>query len=147
MTPYVLNATAYAYYVEIKCTKYVEGVGYRDVTDFIYTNPIGGWVYLDFEGDECLYTAFLESMVYKNIEVYRKLAKLYLDNISKKNRIAAMNAMSILDPTFTPPYINGNAAWQRSLMDNVLDATYEVIATSRNEYRLKKYASVLKLLQ
>ena len=144
---WVNHATDRTHYIEIKYTKYVEGHGYREATDFIYTNPIGGWKHLNFEGDYCEYTAFLESMVYKNIEVYRKLSKLYLDGLPKKNRIRGMNAMCIIDPTFTPPYINENASWQRALMDSVIDYTYEVIATSRNERRLKKYASALKALQ
>ena len=143
---WVIHAIAREYCVEIKYSKYVDG-RYRDAIDFIYTNPIGGWNYLNFEGDDCEYTTFLESMLYKNVEVYRKLSTLRLDTLPKKNRIAAMNAMSILDPTFTPPYINECAAWQRAMMDKIIDSTYEVIATIRNERRLKKYASALKALQ
>lgn len=136
--------------IEITYNKFVPETGYRVFTDYVYTTPLGNWVDIKFnEIDNVQYTNFLNTMVFKNIEVYRKLAKLALDNILEMDlyHIKLLNAICILDPTFTPPYINTRCTWQWDLMYNIVSTTsYRIIATCHNTRRLKKYFNVLQSL-
>jgi len=140
---WVLHAKAHDDYIEIKYMKF----GFRESTDFLYTEPVGGWTELDFEREECRYTAFLEAMVHQNVEVNRKLARLYLDTVPDKHSVRCMNAMCLLDDTFTPPYINLYCGWQKTLMKNIINSSYDVIANCRSEYRLRRYVSAVKAIQ
>ena len=145
MIPLILNARAREHYVEIR---YINSVS-RKKTERIYTAPIGGWTRLDFEGDECRYASFLNTMVYKNVDVYRRMASLFLDEILEvpyAHRIQLLNAMKILDPTFTPPWINVNCEWQQDLVETVVLKTFDVIDTCYNERRLERYVTVLQSL-
>ena len=61
--------------IEITYNKFVSGFGYRIFTDYVYTTPLGNWVDIKFnEIDNVQYTNFLNTMVFKNIDVYRILA-------------------------------------------------------------------------
>jgi len=145
MIPLILNARAYEHYVEIR---YINSVSRKKI-ERIYTEPIGGWVRLDFEGDECRYASFLNTMVYKNVDVFRRMATLMLDellNVPYRNRIQLLNAMKILDPTFTPPWINVRCGWQNDLIETVIIKTFDVIDTCYNESRLERYVTVLQSL-
>jgi hypothetical protein len=89
-------------------------------------------------------------MVYKNVDVYRSMAILLLDelmNVPYSNRIQLLNAMKILDPTFTPPWINVNCNWQKELVGIIVAKTFDIISTCYNEKRLEKYVSVLQSLR
>jgi hypothetical protein len=142
MPPIVTKALAHEDFVEI-C---YDG----NHTDFIYTEPIGRWTRLDFDGDKCDYVSFLDCMVYKNVDVHRKMATLLLDEILDNslhvNQIQLLNAMSILDPTFTPPWINVHCVWQQELMETIINKTFHVINTCYNQKRLSRYVSVLQSL-
>jgi hypothetical protein len=120
------------------------------VTDYVYTEAVGNWSELDFRGDECDYVAFLNTMVYKNVDVFRKMATLLLDellDVPYKNRIQLLNAMKILDPTFTPPWINVHCTWQQDLAEKVVNKTFDVIGTCYNKNRLERYVTVLQSLR
>jgi hypothetical protein len=116
--------------------------------DFLHTSPVGGWNVLNFEGDECDYVSFLETMVFKNIEVFKKIATLRTNRIlsRKGNRIEVLEAMSVLDPTFVPPEINSNCKWQMNMVEDMVKHVYAIITTSYSEYKLKQYSSILKQL-
>ena len=119
-------------------------------TDYVYTGAVGNWSDLDFRGDECDYVAFLNTMVYKNVDVFRKMATLLLDellNVPYKNRIQLLNAMKILDPTFTPPWINVHCNWQQSIVETIVDKTFDIISTCYNKNRLERYVTVLQSLR
>ena len=145
MTPQILKASARKHYIEIR---YVNSNSHYH-TDYIYTSPIGGWVELDFEGDDCRYASFLNTMVYKNIDVYRKMASLLLDEIldvPRAHRIQLLNAMKILDPTFTPPWINVHSSWQQKLAEATVNRTFDIIRTSYSERKLERDITVLQSL-
>jgi hypothetical protein len=86
-------------------------------------------------------------MVVWNLDVARKLARLVAtpdDSWDDKDKISAMHAIKILDPTFTPPYINLRCNWQRKLLDGLIGETVNsIIDTCRNEKRLDKYYNVM----
>jgi hypothetical protein len=113
----------------------------------VYTEPIGGWKKLDFEGDYCKYVSFLNTMVYKNNDVYRKMARLMLEEIlsvPRVHRIQLLNAIKILDPTFTPPWINVHCGWQQKLVETIVNTTFDIIDSSYSERKLCKYVTVLQ---
>jgi hypothetical protein len=86
-------------------------------------------------------------MVYKNNVVFRKMAKLHLDgilDIPDAQRVQLLNAMRILDPTFSPPWINLKCRWQRDLMDDIADMSYVVVSECRNVRRLERYVTALQ---
>lgn len=145
MAPRIFNARAHEHEISVQYRR-----GRKVVTDYVYTAPVGGWTELDFEGDECDYVAFLNTMVYKNVDVFRRMATLMLDellNVPYRNRIQLLNAMKILDPTFTPPWINVHCNWQQELVETIVNKTFEIIDTSYNEKRLERYVTVLQSLR
>jgi hypothetical protein len=145
MSPQILSALVHEHYIEIR---YINK-NQHEHTDYIYTSPIGWWTELNFEGDYCEYLSFLNTMVYKNIDVYRKMAKILLEevlDVPQVFRIQLLNAMKILDPTFTPPWINVHCEWQRALVDTVVNRTFYIIRTSYSERKLMRYVNVLQSL-
>jgi len=145
MAPKVLAAYAHKHYVHIRYRK-----GNRVISDYVYTEAIGGWTEFDFSGDTCDYVAFLNTMVYKNVDVFRRMATLLLEellDVPYKNRIQLLNAMKILDPTFTPPWINIHCAWQQSLIETIVCSTFDIIGTCYNRNRLERYVTVLQSLR
>jgi len=134
--------------IEITYKKYIHGVGYRTKTDYVYTKPAGNWVELKFYNEDNVeYSNFLNTMVTKNLDVHRKLAKIELDRILDSPgmyRINLLNAICILDPTFIPPIINKRCRWQCDLLEDIVSKTsLYVISTSRNERRLERYFNAL----
>jgi hypothetical protein len=136
--------------VEITYRKYTPENGYRTLTDYVYTKPLGNWTEIKFNSsDDVQYTNFLNTMVFKNIEVYRKLARLALSNVVNypMYHIKIINALCILDPTFVPPIINKRCTWQRELLENIAQTTsLRVIYTCKNTYRLERYFNALQSL-
>ena len=138
--------------IEITHSKFIPGIGYKRIIDYVYTTPLGNWTELVFDDEENapLYTNFLNTMVFKNIEVQRKMARLSLEYILEYPgwyRINLLNAVCILDPTFTPPWINTYCKWQCELMEEIVSSTsLMVIATCRNMDRLNKYFNSLQAL-
>jgi hypothetical protein len=137
--------------VEIDYVKYVPGNGWKEHKDWIDTYPEADWTELDFSADSSVkYADFLNTMVHKNIEVARKIAKVSLDNLSTrdpKKLIRIMHAIEILDPTFASPDINIDCMWQRELLEHIaFNTSYRIIATCRNKKRLQKYFRTLQLI-
>jgi hypothetical protein len=124
----------------------------RRAMDYLHTAPVGDWVNHDFFDKECYYVAFLNTMVEKNVEVYRKMIKLHLDVVFELPRKKRMNlfdsefihAMRILDPTFYPPVLNMYCSWQMHLLDTIVEQTYTIVANCRNVRRLKRYFTFLQ---
>ena len=122
-------------------------------TDFLYTQS-KGWTYLKFSDDGILYSDFLNTLVEKNVDVYRKMCRIEIDTmINKKHRnltkinLKIMNAICILDPTFKPPIINVDCGWQRQFLNDICNLTsFHVIATCRNHKRMQRFFNVLRAL-
>ena len=139
-------------YVVIEHIKYIDGIGWKTHTDWLATYPEGDWTYINFgEDSHVKYEDFINSMVHKNVEVYRKMAKLSLDNVSTKDHpvklIRVMNAIKILDPTFVPPVINTGCGWQNELLEHIaIPTSYRIIATCNNTKRLGRYFRVFQLI-
>ena len=149
MNPRVIRAEALRNCVAITYVNrqdYSRSVFENEHTDFLYTEPIGGWNVLRFDGDDCDYISFLETMVFKNIEVYRKIAVLITRRLlqKKRSRVKVLEAMSVLDPTFVPPEINTNCRWQMEMLDGMIPHVYTIISTSYSSTKLKWYISTLK---
>ncbi len=137
--------------VEIEYTKYVHGSGWKTHKDWLYTFPEGDWNKLDFgEASSVRYVDFLNSMVFKNLEVHRKIATLSLNSVSKRSPrklLRLMNAIRILDPTFKPPEINTYCAWQMKLLKHIADTvSHDIISNCENLKRLDKYSRVVQLI-
>lgn len=142
----LVRATAFENHIEVV---YKRG-RHREYTSYLNTRPFGKWTTLEFDKEECDYVTFLDIMVYKNADVYRKMASFTLDellDVPYSNRIQLLNAMKILDPTFTPPWINVNCNWQQDLVDTIVKKTFDIIDTCYNEKRLARYVSVLQSLR
>ena len=59
-----------------------------------------------------------------------------------------MNSIKILDPTFSPPYINKKCSWQKKLVREIcLDILPDVIKTSTNKLKLEKLFRTLQLIE
>ena len=130
--------------IEILHMKWSPGVGWVKKTDFVYTTPLGNWSEIEFNRlDNVLYTDFLRTMTYGNLEVWRKLAKLALDEYQDEepfDKSMAISSLEILDPTFIAPKANLNCRWQCEMLDHLIAVTsLHVVSTCRNVKRLKKY--------
>ena len=148
---YVFDVNSQLDIVEIEYTKYVKGNGWKTHKEWVYTYPEGDWTEIKFGNLSTVkYVDFLNTMVFKNLEVHRKIAKLSLDNIAKKSThklIKVMNAIRVLDPTFTPPEINVDCTWQLGLLKHIAFTTsYEIIANCKNKKRLERYSKICQLL-
>jgi hypothetical protein len=130
--------------IEIEHVKYQPGTGWITKTDFVYSYPLGDWDAITFdESERVSYTDFLRTMVYQNVEVWRKMATLALEayyDEEPEKKFFAIVAIELLDPTFEAPTINLNCRWQCELVDHVLTrCAIHVISTSRSKYKLKKF--------
>jgi len=134
--------------IEIDHYRWIPGIGNQAKKDYLYTSPLGNWNEIKFlHEDGVSYTNFLNTMVFKNIEVQRKIAKLTLDHALESgfDRTELMNAIQYLDPTFQPPVINKRCRWQRELLDEIVTNTsLHVISTCRNMRRLDRYVTVVQ---
>lgn len=146
---FVNKASVYDYHIEVDYTINYPGNVVVPHKDFLYTGPVGDWTSINFYG-KLDYFDFLNTLVYKNKDVCRRLAKIALDtNLNKPNPeyIKIMNAIRILDPTFHVPWINLHCGWQKELMLEICNSTsFHVIAICRNKTRLGRYFNVLKQL-
>lgn len=91
---------------------------YNIYTDYINTEPIGDWNQISWESTSITdYYKFLDAMVVKTVEVLQRMAELYLEEILYTDHeprffVRLINAVKILDPTFQPPRIDMESAWQ-----------------------------------
>lgn len=127
----------------------------RNAIDFVYAQPNGNWKELIFTKlSNVKYTNFLNTMVVKNLDVQRKLARHAFESILYSSptsdyemfhiKIKLLNAMCILDPTFVPPRINIRCLWQRNCLNSILTWSFNVIANCQNKDRLERYFIVLQ---
>jgi hypothetical protein len=157
MSAYMCNAT-YTFdvnsqtdTVKMEYTVYQPGIGWKRHIDYVNTYPEAEWTELNFTATSSVkYIDFLNTMVYKNLEVARKIAKLSVDNVATsdpRKLIRIMNAIKVLDPTFTPPIINTDCTWQTELLEHrAMSTSYRIIATCKNKKRLQRYFRVLQLV-
>jgi len=137
-------------FIEIEYNKYIKSTdSTRVVIDTIYTFPKGDWQNISFSlNDYMSYHSFLKTMVYNTIEVTRKIAQLQLEYVlenSYNKHVKLMNMICILDPTFTPPFLNLKCTWQRKLLWNLAsDQSYNIISNCFNKRRLTSYTRELE---
>jgi hypothetical protein len=145
---HVFDADSATDTIEIEYVLRVPGQGFVKYTDLVYSGPVGDWTELNFSVDDRLeYTKFLDTMVYKNLDVCRKLAILTLDQTTAK-KTDIMKCLWYLDPTFEPPEFNMRCSWQRDLLDYIVGETSrQVILSCRNADRIERYVTALRFLQ
>ncbi len=78
---YVHDVESDLAYVEIVYERYMKGKGYATYTDYINTEPLADWTYLESEKQSIPYEKFLDSMVNKTLEVRQRMAELVLENV------------------------------------------------------------------
>ena len=140
-------------YVEIVYERYVKSKGYTTYTDYINTEPLADWTYLESEKQSIPYEKFLDTMVKKTLEVRQRMAELVLENVlsyeqSDRTYVRIAHAMKILDPTFQPPRVNMESAWQMELIKKLCKkyAPY-AIQTCTKKSRLEYFFNVLRIIE
>jgi hypothetical protein len=131
-------------YVEIIYDRYRVNKGYETYTDYINTEPLANWTLLESAKHSISYEKFLDVMLKKTIEVRQRMAELIIDNLMsyeqpKRVYVRLVHAIKIIDPTFQPPRINIESAWQMELMKKISKrfipyAIQECVDESRLEY-------------
>jgi len=140
-------------YVELKYTRYIVGDGYRNFTECFDARPIGGWTDIKSSRESMRYEQFLDTMVEKTITTRRVMALIELDNVLCENKnihslLRIMNTVRILDPTFTPPFINTTCGWQKRLVRSMcLNTLPHVIESCTDEKRLERMFNVMRLIE
>ena len=140
-------------YVEIVYERYMKSKGYATYTDYINTEPLADWTYLESEKQSIPYEKFLDTMVKKTLEVRQRMAELVLENVlsyeqSDRTYVRIAHAMKILDPTFQPPRVNMESAWQMELIKKLCKkyAPY-AIQTCTKKSRLEYFFNVLRIIE
>ena len=139
--------------VQIDYVKYTNGIGYENKQDLLETTPIGTWTEIKSISDTLRYEQFLDTMVHKTTETRRKMALVELESVLCENNntrsiVRTMNAIKILDPTFSPPVINMRCSWQkRFIKDMCTQQMPEIINTCTSDLRLEKLFRVLQLIE
>ena len=140
-------------YVEIVYDRYKKGKGYETYTDYINTEPLADWTYLESEKRSIPYEKFLDTMVEKSLEVRQRMAELALENILSYDRddrtyIRIVHAMKILDPTFQPPRIKMESAWQMEIIKKLCKKyAPHAIQTCTKKSRLEYFFNVLRIVE
>ena len=140
-------------YVEINYMKYVAGRGYIDFVDYLNTRPRGDWMEIVSRKQSIQYENFLETMVEPTHETRVKMATIALENIlcgivDMKTYIRVMNTVKIIDPSFRPPYINTESAWQRKYVEQFCNETLpDIIERTTSNKDLSRMFNVLKLIE
>ena len=140
-------------YVEIVYDRYTRGKRYNTYTDYMNTEPLADWTYLESDKRSIPYEKFLDTMVKKTLEVRQRMAELVLENLivndqSDRTYVRILHATRIIDPTFQPPRVNMESAWQmefvkRFCKKNLVNVIQECTRTSRLEY----FFNVLKIIE
>jgi hypothetical protein len=140
-------------YVEFVYDRYMNGKGYETYTDYINTEPLANWVTLESKKRSIPYEKFLGVMVKKTTEVRQRIAELTLETILSYEHpdrvyIRIANAIKILDPTFQPPRVNMESAWQMELIKKVCKKyTPRAIEECLKRSRLDYFVSVLHTIE
>jgi hypothetical protein len=140
-------------YVEIVYERYMKGKGYETYTDYINTEPLADWTYLESEKQSIPYEKFLDSMVKKTLEVRQRMTELILENILSYEQtdrvyVRIAHAMKILDPTFQPPRVNMESAWQMEIIKKLCKkyAPYAIQDCTKKS-RLEYFFNVLRIIE
>lgn len=139
--------------VQIDYVKYTNGIGYENKQDLLETTPIGTWTEIKSISNTLRYEQFLDTMVHKTTETRRKMALVELESVLCENNntrsiVRTMNAIKILDPTFSPPVINMRCSWQkRFIKDMCTQQMPEIINTCTSDLKLEKLFRVLQLIE
>lgn len=145
--------------IEIVYDKYKPGTMYTTHVDYIYSTPIGDWTELEFTRNEGLsYVKFLDTMITKNLDACKRMARLVHEEFLLKNETNYYNLqwlaqqLTIIDNTFACPEINPYCRWQKELILHICkESAVDVISTCRNRTRLYDYfivvLSALKVTQ
>ena len=140
-------------YVEIVYERYVKSKGYATYTDYINTEPLADWTYLESEKQSIPYEKFLDTMVKKTLEVRQRMAELVLENVlsyeqSDRTYVRIAHAMKILDPTFQPPRVNMESAWQMEFIKKLCKKyASHAIQSCMKKSRLEYFFNVLRILE
>jgi hypothetical protein len=131
-------------YVEIIYDRYRVNKGYETYTDYINTEPLANWTLLESTKHSISYEKFLDVMLKKTLEVRQRMAELIIDDLMSYEQptrvyVRLVHAIKIIDPTFQPPRINIESAWQMELMKKISKrfipyAIQECLDESRLEY-------------
>src|SRR6056300_341262 len=134
-------------FVEVEYAKYVVGENrYETFVDYFRTTPKGDWVEITSLKQNIRLEKFLDSMVEKTTEVLQKMCEIVIENVECSTRL--MCASKILDPTFTPPYVNLRRSWQRALVvDFCMDVLPEIIYHCTDTRRLEKFYNIVNLFE
>ena len=153
MNCFLKSATS-VYDVESK-VNYIEIVYERSETndtyvDYISTQPNGDWTTIKSNDRNISYVKFLDTMVKRTVEVQHKIAELSLDKVLTLDYdyVRLTHASKILDPTFQPPIINMNSAWQVAFMKKFCKKYLrEIIQECNNPSRLEYFIDVLNKIE
>jgi hypothetical protein len=150
---HVIDVESDLSYVEIVYDRYIRGKGYSAFTDYINTEPLADWIALDSTTNSIPYDKFLDTMVKGTLEVQQRMAELLLERIlslkqSDRVYVRIVHGIKILDPTFQPPRVNMESAWQ---MDFIRKFCKKVVPNIIQECiqvsRLRYFSNVLKLIE
>ena len=120
----------------------------RTYTDYINTEPLG-WTRISCTAN---YYRFLDAMVVKTVEVLQRMAELGLEDILHGEHeprlwVRLMHAVRILDPTFQPPRIDMESAWQVEFMKKFCnESIQDIIQGCTNMSRLSYFFNVLRTI-
>lgn len=142
-------------YVSIEYSKYSQHTReYEKHVDNLATRPLGNWAEIQSLKKSVRYDKFLSSMVEQTPEVLQKMCEVALSNIcddlepSTKVQIWLMHTMRILDPSFTPPWINVKSSWQRAYVAETIEHTFfDLIERTVDTRRLEKLFNVLRIIE
>jgi hypothetical protein len=99
------------------------------------------------------YDKFLDAMVKPTLEVRQRMAELALENFlsyiqDNRSYVRVVHAIRILDPTFQPPRVNMESAWQMEFVKNVCEEhVLNAIELCTKKSRLKYFFNVLKIIE
>ena len=140
-------------YVEIVYDRYTRERGYTTYTDYINTEPLADWTYLQSQKLSIQYDKFLDTMVKKTLEVRQRLAELIIENILAYDQentvyVRISHAVKIIDPTFQPPYVNMDSAWQMNFLKKFCKKQLtHPIHECNNMSRLEYFIRVLHIIE
>ena len=136
--------------VELKYSRYIEGDGYINEAACFNTKPIGDWEEIKFKHGSTSYADFLETMIVNTTRTRRVMATIILEDILCENfdincTIRVMNAIKIIDPTFSPPIVNKKSRWQKEFVKEFCLYTFPlVIMKCGHKKRIVALIDVLK---
>ena len=140
-------------YVEIVYDRYKRNKGYSTFTDYINTEPLGDWVSIKSDEKSILYEKFLDTMVKNTHEVQQRMAELSIESFLTYDQdirkyVRVVHAVKILYPTFQPPRINMESAWQVEFIKKFCkQSVVDAIQECKKKSRLKYFFNVLKLIE